>query len=176
VELQSLFGAENSLKKTEGFLSKKCCSKRPINNHSRIQKTINHVGHLFLQIKQDKQWVCAVNDKTIADELILVIDGTHIQSKNTNKRSFEAITATVYNPNNIVKKDKYHNMITSKTVVASDKNDQQKSIKTLVKHACLIQGMTENTKSIALTDGAKNCWAVISELAPECAEIITILD
>lgn len=177
VEIQALFGAENSFKKTEEFLAKKCCSKRSINNHGRVQKTINHMGNLFSQVKQDIGWAkSATNDAVFSNELILAIDGAHIQSNDIHKRSFEAITATVYNPENIVKKDKHHNKILFKTVVASAKNDQQSSIKILTKHACLKQGMTKSTKLTALTDGAKNCWSVISELEKTCANVTKILD
>lgn len=38
VELQSLFGSENSFQKTQEYLAKKCCAKRSINNHSRISE------------------------------------------------------------------------------------------------------------------------------------------
>src|SRR5690606_17427773 len=64
----------------------------------------------------------------------------------------------------------------SKTVVASAKNDRQQSIKQLTKHACLKQGLHKSTTLTVLTDGAKNCWSVISNLSEECDTIITILD
>ncbi len=178
VELQSVYGTENSFKKTEEFLAKKCCAKRSINNHSRIQKTIHQVGQLLFEIKENTNWAtdAAANDSVPPDELILSIDGAHIPSNDKNKRSFEAIAATVYSPINVVKKDKHHNRIVSKTVVASAKHDQQKSIQVLTRYACLKQGMTKSTKLTALTDGAKNCWSVIASLEKECAEITTVLD
>lgn len=175
VELQSLIGAENSFQKTEEFLAKKCCAKRSINNHSRIQKTINQVGHLLLKIKQGTHWAAA-NDVTASNELTLVIDGTHLPSNTLDGRSFEVMTATVFNPNQVVKKDKNHNKILTKTVVVSAKNDKQKNIKTLTMNACLKQGMNDKTLLTVLTDGAKNCWSVLSELSSKCDEITTILD
>ena len=175
VEMQCLFGAESSFKKTEAFLAKKCCASRPINNHSRIQKTINQVGYLLSVIKQEDDWFSS-NDPNFSDELILAIDGGYIQSHDADKRSFEALTATVYNPNNLVRKDKNHSEIIDKTVVASAKNDHQISIKRLVKNACKKQGMNLSTKITFLTDGAKNCWSIASVLEGECKEIVKILD
>ena len=175
VEMQCLLGAESSFKKTEALLAKKCCSQRPINSHSRIQKTINQVGHLLSVVKQEEDWFAA-NQSCFSEELILNIDGGHIQSHDTDKRSFEALTATVYNPKKLVKKDKNHSEITNKTVVASAKNDHQASIKKLVKNACKKQGMNSSTKMTLLADGAKNCWSIASVLEDECQEIVKILD
>jgi len=173
--MQCLLGAESSFKKTEALLAKKCCSQRPINSQSRIQKTINQVGHLLSVVKQEEDWFAA-NQSCFSEELILNIDGGHIQSHDTDKRSFEALTATVYNPKKLVKKDKNHSEITNKTVVASAKNDHQASIKKLVKNACKKQGMNSSTKMTLLADGAKNCWSIASVLEDECQEIVKILD
>ncbi len=177
VELQAKFGSETSFKKTEGLLTARCCGKRAINNHSRIQKTVQHVGELLLAVKKDKQWIHgAANDPGTSKELVLVIDGAHLHSKDKHRRSFEAMTATVYNPKNHIEKDKQHNEITNKTVVASAKSDRQKNIKRLAKNACLKQGMDKKTTLTVLTDGAKNCWSVVASLENECLEMITVLD
>lgn len=178
VELQALLGSKNSFKQTEEFLTKRSAQQRPINSHSRIQRTVNHVGKLLTQIKQGEDWAkkAAANEGEKPDELILVIDGAHIKSKDVNKRSFEAITGTIYNPKHRVKKDKHHWEILSKTVVASAKQDKQKSIKKMITNAGAKQGMRENTKLTVLTDGAKNCWSAASDIISSQTCVVTILD
>jgi len=86
------------------------------------------------------------------------------------------MTATVYNPKYILKRNKQRNRIEKKTVVASAKQDRQKSIKQLALNACIKQGLQKESRLTVLTDGAKNCWSVISSLVPACKETITILD
>lgn len=177
VELQSKFGSDNSFKKAENLLAARCHGHRAINNHSRIQKTVHQVGELLLQIKKNEKWTkTSANDGAASDELILVIDGAHLHSKDPNSRSFEALTATVYNPKHHVKKDKHHNIIKQKTTVASAKQDRQASIKKLTLNACVKEGMQKNTQLVALSDGAKNCWSVISSLKSYYENITTILD
>jgi len=175
VEMQCLIGSQASFKKTEEFLAKKCCASRPINNHSRIQTTIHQVGELLRTMKQTPTWVAA-NEETISDALILTIDGGHLPSNDTEKPSFEALVATVFDPKNIIKKDKHHAKITHKTVVASAKSDHQTSLKKMIKNACKKQGMNETTTITLLTDGAKNCWSAVSGIEDECKEVIKILD
>ena len=175
VEMQALYGADNSFKKVEEYFSKKCCAARPINNHSRIQKTVTQIGGLLSNLKQTKNWVAA-NERTFSKELILNVDGGHIHSNDVNKRSFEAIVATVYNPKNIEVKDKNHRTITDKTVVASAKDDHQATLKKLITNACQQQGMQGKTKLTILSDGAKNCWSAVSGLEGKCASITKILD
>jgi len=177
VELQSQFGSETSFKKTGFLLTARCKGKRAINNHSRIQKTVQQVGELLLTVKLNSQWVnSAANDSVSSDELVLVIDGAHLHSSDKNKRFFEAITATAYNPKKRVRKDKHHNKIEKKTVVASAKQDKQKNIKQLTLHACIKEGLKKDTHVTVLTDGAKNCWSIISSLTSACHTITTILD
>ena len=48
--------------------------------------------------------------------------------------------------------DKNHNIITSKTIVASAKDDTQKTIKNLLKNACMVQGMDKETIITCLAD------------------------
>jgi hypothetical protein len=175
VEIQSLFGAENSFQKKEKFLAKKSCQARPINNSSCIRKTVNKVGQVLSLIKNSAHWGEVTNVNS-SKELVLNIDGGHIQSNDLSKRSFEAITASVYDPNNLMKKDKHHSIITSKTVVASAKHDQQTQIKRLVMNACRKQGMSPRTNLVARCDGVKNCWSVVSSPGDKCYRITKILD
>jgi len=178
VALQSMTGAQMSFQKAESCLERLCCSKRPINNHSRLQKTVMQTGGLLESIKRRSTWPSngAANNESFASELTLVIDGAHLSSNTPKNRSFEAMTATVYNPKNVVKKDKNHHKIHTKTVVASAKSDHQCAIKSLIKQACLKQGLTKETTLTVLTDGAKNCWSTVVELQSACKKIITILD
>ena len=168
VEMQSLFGAENSFQKTELFLAKKCCQERPINNSSRIRKTISKIGGMLSIVKKNTRWG-EVNHANHPKELILTIDGGHIQSNDFRKRTFEAITASIYDPKNLNRKDKHHSSITNKTVVASAKNDHQVQIKKLVMNACHRQGLSVKTDLVVLCDGAKNCWSAISSIESQCA-------
>lgn len=171
-------GAQMSFQKAQSCLERLCCAKRPINNHSRLQKTVMQTGDLLATIKQTSMWISSssANNDLFANELTLLVDDAHLPSNSPKSRSFEAMTATVYNPMHLIKKDKHHHKIKAKTVVASAKNDHQFAIKSLIKQACLKQGLTNETTLRVLTDGAKNCWSTIVELPSACKTIITILD
>src|SRR6266516_2976328 len=47
---------------------------------------------------------------------------------------------------------------------------------TYVVNAAKKQGLSQETQVTALADGAKNCWAVVAALQPECATLECILD
>ena len=84
--------------------------------------------------------------------------------------------STVYRTENLIYVDKNHNTITSKTTVASAKDDQQEAIKALFKSACRAQGMTAATKVTCIADGAENCWSIAYSIENECQQITFILD
>ena len=112
-----------------------------------------------------------------AKELIIVVDGGHLKSKNTNSRSFEAMIATVFCPDNYRKIDKHHNEITNKTSVSSALDDKQKTIKQLVVNACRAEGSNAQvTDFTCLTDGANNCWSITNHLKSSCKSLVNILD
>lgn len=173
VEMQTLTGANNSFRQAEAILNKQSFFKRPINNDDRIQRTVVTVGKELCKLKKNTSWSDPTEN---AQELILNVDGGHIKSNLAEKRSLEVIIANVYNPKNLIYKDKNHNIITNKTCVASCISDKLSSIKTLAKNACIKQGMTEATNITALSDGAKNCWSVIDSATSNCRQVIKILD
>ena len=61
-------------------------------------------------------------------------------------------------------------------MIASAKDDQQKTMKTLFKSACRAQGMVKSTSVTCLADGAENCWSIAHSIVGECKDITFILD
>ena len=173
VEMQSITGANNSFRQAAKILNKQSFFNRAINNNDRIQRTITQVGQALSELKKDDSWATGT---TQAKELIINVDGGHVKSNSMEKRSFEIIIANVYNPKNLIAKDKNHNIITNKTCVASARSDKLSSIKKLANNACYNQGMAKNTKITALSDGAKNCWSVIDNVTSACEKVTKILD
>jgi hypothetical protein len=104
------------------------------------------------------------------------VDGDHIPTKARDKRSFEALSAIVYRPSCLERVDLHHQRITDKSCVVSALDDELKTIKTYLHHASLKQGLTVQTKVMALADGAHNCWSVIFALKPHCQILECILD
>jgi len=104
------------------------------------------------------------------------VDGGHIPTKEQGKRSFEALSAVVYQPSCLEFVDQHHQRITDKSCVVSALDDDLKTIKTYLHHAALKQGLSQQTHVTALADGAPNCWSVISVLESHCQTIEPILD
>ena len=111
-----------------------------------------------------------------AQELIIQVDGGHIPIQEKGKRSFEALAAIVYRPEQLQAVDRHHRQIREKTCVISARDDQLHTIKTSVVNAAKKQGLSQATQVTALADGATNCWAVVAALQPECATLECILD
>ena len=107
--------------------------------------------------------------------LIANIDGGHIKARGDG-RSFEAMVAKVYRPENLQAVNRNHNTVTSKTIVASAKADEQAVMKKLFRNACRDQGMTKNTKVTCLADGAENCWSIAHSIEKDCQQVTFILD
>lgn len=174
VEKQVIQGSENSYRQASRQLNAESKNTRRINNDDRIRRNVADVAQLIEQSKLKKY--PAVNQKEAAKELVAVVDGGHLKS-NKSSRSFEAMIATVYNPDNIRRIDKHHKEITKKTSVASALSDHQKTIKQLVLNACRKEGSNARiTKLTCLTDGASNCWSITNSLKPYCKQHINILD
>ena len=96
------------------------------------------------KLEQVKIAIKPINTKS-TPELIANIDGGHIKARGDN-RSFEAMVATVYKPEKLKRVDKNHNVLESKTIVASAKSDEQTTMKTLFKNACITEGMGKGTE------------------------------
>ena len=175
VEKQVIQGAENSYRQASRQLNAESKSNRSINNDDRIRHNVTGVAKI---IEDEKLKTCkAVKQNEAAKELVAVVDGGHLKSKDNNSRSFEAMIATVYRPENIRNVDKYHNEITKKTSVASALSDHQKTIKQLVLNACRKEGANARvTELTCLTDGASNCWSITNSLKQCCKKLINVLD
>jgi len=109
-------------------------------------------------------------------EVLVQVDGSRIPIQEKDKRSFEALSAVVYRPENICTIDQHHRQIESKNCALSATDDDLATMKTYLLNAALKQGMVENTVVTALADGALNCWSVILGLEPHCQQLICILD
>jgi hypothetical protein len=149
-------------------------SRRPVNNHNNVKLITNEIGAALAQ--ENLKPLPVVEDGSGASEVILQVDGGHIPIKDKDKRSFEALSAVAYRPENIQRVDKHHRAIERKSVALSAKDDELVTIKTYTLNALKKQGMTENTIVTALADGALNCWSVVLSLEPHCKQLLCILD
>ena len=175
VEKQVTQGVENSYRQASKQLNSESKKTRSINNDDRIRRNVATVSTCLEKDKVKKSK--SVNKKDAVKNLVAVIDGGHLKSKDKDKRSFEAMIATVYCPSNLNKIDKYHNEITQKTSVASALSDKQETIKKLILHACRKEKINSSvTVLTCLTDGANNCWSIANHLKTYSKELITILD
>ena len=173
LKLQCIFGSQTSYQKCEDALDDISGFERKINNHQRIKRTTDDIGAIISDINDTAP---LIRNTKPAKKLMVHTDGGHIRDREVDSRSFEAIVSVVYRPENLVQKDKHHQVILDKTCVASCKDDGLKTNKRNLLHAALKQGMTKETKITAFADGAKNCWSVINVLKPHCVEIECVLD
>lgn len=169
---QAIQGSELSYEKASRSLDAESGHKRSINSHSQIYKSVKLVSEPLEEVRKSLQ---PIVNKDAAERLIANIDGGHIKSRG-DARSFEAMIATVYRPENIKKVDKNHNLITKKSTVASAKSDGQQSISALFKSACESQGMNKNTEIVCLADGTENCRSIAYSVESYCKNITYILD
>ena len=174
VRLQTELGASHTYRESEQLFSIFSRSKRYINNHDRIKHTSEKVGY---QVGALHHVESAVASSGTAEELIINVDGGHINTTEEGKRSFEAMTAVVYRPGALVSNDKgTRNTLASKHCAASALDDGQKQMINNTIVAALKQGLSPQTNVTALCDGADNCWKIVEALAPLCASITHILD
>jgi hypothetical protein len=173
-KLQCEQGALYSYREAEANLEKLTVHRRPVNNHNKIKLLTNQVGAILAEenLNPPAPEDCAPP----AQELIVQVDGGHIPTQEPDKRSFEALSAVAYRPENIRSIDQHHRQIESKSCALSALNDGLVSMKTYLHHAALKQGMAADTVVTALADGTHNCWSVLLSLAPHCQAIICILD
>ena len=170
-KLQCEQGALFSYREAQTNLEKINCSRRRVNNHTRIKSLTNQVG---ARLSQDS---LREPSPTVAMELIVQVDGGHIPVKEKGKRSFEALSAVAYQPDNIQQVDQYHRQITHKTCVVSAIDDELDTIKRFVLNAAHKQGMIEEkTRVTGLADGASNCWSVLLSVKSHCLDLECILD
>lgn len=181
-KLQTETACNHTYREAEKLMNAQSYYSRKINNHNRIHGLVEIVGNYI----SDHQTNEIPEDISPVEELICQVDGGHLKSNEEGKRSFEALTAVIYSPKNVVypeKKSKSaginevpRGVITSKHCAASALNDNLVTIKRQTSVAALKQGMTAKTKITALCDGANNCWNVVQSLEKECNSIVKILD
>ena len=68
---------------------------------------------------------CATN----ATEWIVQVEGGQIPIKEKGKRSFEALSAVAYQPDNLQQVDKHHRQITYKTCIVATIDDELDTLK-----------------------------------------------
>jgi hypothetical protein len=173
-KLQCEQGALHTYREAQANLEKLNVHRRPVNNHNQVKQMTNQVGAVLANenLKPVTQDECVPP----ATEVIVQVDGGHLPIQQTGKRSFEALCAVVYRPEDIREIDNHHREIEDKSCAMSALDDQLATIKTYVLNAAHKQGMTQQTKVTALSDGANNCWSVISSLVPHCNELESVLD
>jgi len=172
LEKQVLQGGKESYEKSSRSLDAESASKRSINSHSQVYKSIKLGGEHLESVRSSPEYGVG-QPPEIA--LCATIDGGHIKARGNN-RSFEAMVATVYCPENIQYVNRNHNELTSKSSVASAKDDHQETMTLLFKRACASQGMTQKTTVTCLADGADNCWSIAQSIKDDCEKIVCILD
>ncbi len=172
LEKQAIQGAQESYERASRSLDANSGHKRSINSHSQIYKSVKLVSEPLEEVRKQRHEVTEIE---AASSLITNIDGGHIKSRGVS-RSFEAMIATVYSPENIKKLDKNHNIITAKSTVASARSDNQQTMNALFKSACESQGMNKNTEVTCLADGAENCRSIASSIDRYCKNVTYILD
>ncbi len=173
-KLQCEQGALYSYREAENNLERINCQPREINNHTQVKRITGQVGEVLAT--QNFQMPAEPECAAPATELIVQVDGGHSPTAERHKRSFEALAAIVYKPENIKQIDRNHRRIVDKTCVFSAEPDQLKTIKAYLINAAKKQGLTQSTKVVGLADGAKNCWSVLSVLLPHCQTLELILD
>lgn len=175
VEKHAIQGTENSYRQASRHLNAESKCERSINNDDRIRRNVAMVGHTLAD--EHLKDVKALPVNQAANQLVAVIDGGHLKSKEKDTRSFEAMITTVFRPENIHTVDKHHNEIIKKSSAASALSDKQVTIKKLILNACRREGINaRKTELTCLTDGASNCWSISNSLKTSCRKLINVLD
>ncbi len=172
----------HTYREAENLMNAYSYYSRKINNHDHIHNIVEIIGNYI----SEHQIEDVPDNIEHTAELICQVDGGHLKSSEDGQRSFEALTAVIYSPQNVVYAEKNitgdnslelpRGKITSKHCAASALDDKLATIKRQTLVAALKQGMTADTKIVALCDGADNCWQVVDSLEGECNSILRILD
>jgi hypothetical protein len=174
MKLQAEIGSNYSYRESQDIFEKFSSKKRQINNHDRIKNTLDNVGCGMQKIQEAEKEVLQVLQ---AEELIVNVDGGHINTIEEGKRSFEAMTSVIYRPEALISNEKNsRNHLNSKHCAASARSDNNEQIIKNTIIAALKQGLSPKTKITALCDGAANCWSVVEALRPMAASVLCILD
>lgn len=174
-KLQCEVGANHSYRAGQEIMNRKSAGKRRVNNHDRIKHVVEAVGR---EVEKNNLEETAQQITTAKkSELIVQVDGGHLRNKDSDSRSFEALTAVVYAPESVEKVgNSNRGKIYNKSCAASALNDNQVGIKKQTLLAAKKQGLTKETNITAICDGAVNCWNIINSLKSHCNNILPILD
>ncbi|NRD72901.1 hypothetical protein HQQ94_06540 [Shewanella sp. VB17] len=147
--IQSELGSQHTFREAEYLLDLFSNCERKVNNHVRVKQSVESVGLQVSQINNIEKEVLTVEP---AEQLIINVDGGHIKTRETGKRSMEAMTAVVYRPESLLSNTKeIRNYLSSKHCAASVKDDNQEDIISPTLMACLKQGLS--TKQPPSKDG-----------------------
>jgi len=173
-KIQSELGSNYSYRDSELLFELFSQNHREINNHDRIKHTSEAVGKEIRNLHKGENELAAIAP---AQEIIINVDGGHINTTEVGKRSFEAMAAVVYKPESLKPNESgTKNRLISKHCATSTCNDNQNEMIANTIVAALKEGLTPNTHITALCDGAKNCWQIIDALKPLAATTTCILD
>jgi hypothetical protein len=172
VKTQATLGANMPYKEAEATMAEFTGRVRSVNNHVKIAEATNKVGGILSDIKLSE----AIDRNDEAKQLYLHVDGGHIKDKDNNKRSFEAMVATIYKPESYRNISDKRRAIDDKHIAASSLKDNGDTINQLTLKAAQKEGLTANTTITAFCDGATNCWNIVDSLANHCKSITKILD
>jgi hypothetical protein len=176
-KMQCELSSDHSYPETTAILTKLACGYRKINNQDRIRHNISLIGNSIASSNQIEDKIEVLVSKESAKELILNVDGGHVIDKNPDQRSFETLTAVIYQPKNVViNETTQKGDIIDKSCAASALSDGQVFMKQAVLRAAREQGMTHQTNITSLCDGAVNCWTIVDSLEPYVGSITRILD
>ena len=181
VKIQTELGANHSFRKSQKLMNLFSTLARSVNSHDRIKRVTEAVGADLAKHPSPNP----TNIKS-ASHLYVQVDGGHVATVEQGKRSFEAMTAVVFEAKNIKytggkeKKDgsisAVRRQIISKHCAASALLDDRCTMKQQTLNAAIKQGMTAETKITAICDGATNCWDIITSLEKHCHLVVRILD
>ena len=181
IKIHTEMGANHTFREAQKLMNLFSNAARSTNSHDRIKRITETVGQHLAEHPD-----VPPTDIKSADHLYVQVDGGHVASLEQDKRSFEVMTAVVFDAKNI----KYtggkerkeggtsaiRGELTSKHCAASAMLDSQDTMKKLTINAAIKQGMTSETQITALCDGASNCWNIVDLLEVHCQFIERILD
>jgi ribosomal protein S27AE len=168
--------SKQSYPKAQNSLNSQSAMKRKVNSMMTLHGVIERISANIINVKKDTDDSIDTKDNPCT-ELVIQVDGGHLNTKKESSRSFEALTSVVYQPKNVVfKENTARGEITQKHCVASALDDEQVTIKQLTLIAAQKEGLSFETNVTAICDGARNCWNVIEHLSAHCRSIVYILD
>lgn len=162
-KIQAELGSSYAFRKVVSILQTLSLDKkRSINNKERIKRVVTAVGKAIEEYNLSD----VEESKDAIGNLIVHVDGAHVNTQEKGKRSFEVMTATIFKPEDVRMVNERERVIEHKAVVASAKEDNQASITKMLINAAKRFGTNSSvTNIVGLSDGASNCKSVIKSLA-----------